>query len=142
MKLKKKIVLFVTAVSLIFTNCTSVFAARPSFSFSLSAYSSTSTWTSNAADNYNVKTIPNDDWTLILRGISFSEPIEGVGMAYALFTNTTRKSSIVWRTSSGTGHYSWDGTVGYTYNLKGRLDTDQPGRCISSGIYNADTIYD
>ncbi|MCD8153437.1 MAG: hypothetical protein LUF78_01860 [Clostridiales bacterium] len=137
---KKLLCLFCLMTVLLNVNVVNVHAARPAFAFNVYAYSSTSQWTDNMYGNSNVKSIAGDPWTLIINSLSFEKPIVGVGMAYALFRNNSQISGTVWRTSTGTGYYSWSGTTGLYYDLKGRLDTDQPGYCISNGVYNADAI--
>lgn len=139
--MKKRILCIIcTIVLLLGLNVNCVLAARPGFGFNVYAYSSTNQWTDNMYGNSNPKTISGDPWTLILNKIEFSQPIYNVGMAYGMFRNNTLISGPKWRTSTGTTWYSWNGGTGYYYNLKGRLDTDQPGYCVSNGIYNADYI--
>lgn len=137
---KKILCMFLVATTLVSVNTVSVFAARPPFSFNLYAYDVTTKWTDNYVGNSNPKTIAGDDWTLILNTLYFSDSNIGVGMAYAMFRNNTQKSGIMWRKKTGTYYGGWNAPTGYYYNLKGRLDTDASGYCISNGIYNADRI--
>lgn len=139
--MKKLLCMVCAGVILLGANTTSVLAARPGFAFNVYAYNDTNHWTDNYYGNENAKSFDGQDWSLLLETLEFEKPIVNVGMAYAMFRNNTKESSIVWRTSAGSGHYSWNGRAGYSYNLKGRLDTDQPGYCISNGVYNADIIY-
>lgn len=137
---KRVLCLLCTCILLLSVNINNVFAARPGFAFNVYAYNTTSKWTDNMYGNSNPKTISGDPWTLILETLFFSEPICGVGMAFGMFRNNTLIDGPRWKTSTGTFYHSWNGSTEYYYNLKGRLDTDQPGYCVSNGIYNADVI--
>lgn len=140
--MKKRIIsMFCIMLVVMGINVTPVLAARPGFTFNVYAEESTSKWTDNYYGNVNAKTIEGDDWTLILDQIVFSKPINSLGMAFAMFRGNTQQSSTIWRTSTGRGQYWWDAPTGYSYNLKGRLDTDQAGYCVSNGVYNADVIW-
>lgn len=139
--LKKHVIGLVSLVMAFGIMGSSVSAATPAYYFNIQ--NTGQTFAYNEYGTTNHKVYADEQWSLKVQSIIFTNDVTGYGMAFRLRNTGSRLvSSICWAPSRGIYYGGWanGGPTGY-YSIQARMDDDLSGACVTFGYWNADIIY-